>query len=152
MTVFRDDMTLAEARDALRELVEEGHRCPCCTQYAKVYRWALYRGAIGFLSRLYRAGGTTEFVDSKLVKLPGQGGDGSRLRNFGLVEQESQRRPDGGKSGWWRVTAEGERFLRGQHAVPKYVYVYDNRVLRRDGPDVMARDIDTDFDYALFVL
>ena len=30
-------MSLGDAREWLRERVEHGARCPCCTQFAKVY-------------------------------------------------------------------------------------------------------------------
>jgi hypothetical protein len=101
------------------------------------------------LIRLYQEGGTTEFIESKTVKQPGQGGDATRLAHWGLVEQESERRPDGGKSGFWRVTPLGERFLLGDATIPKYVYVYDGRALRSGGPQVSIRDaLGKKFDYA----
>lgn len=137
---FSDDMTLGEARGRLRELVYHGERCPCCTQHAQVYRWSLYATAIRTLVALYRAGGTTRFVESKTVKIPGQGGDMSRLAHWHLVEQESVRRADGGRSGWWRVTPLGEEFLRGRATIPKYVYVFDGRRLKADGPELGIRE------------
>ena len=92
---------LEEAKQWLRDRIDEGARCPCCTQYAQVYRWSLYSTAAAMLIRLYRVGGTESFVESKSVKHPGQGGDATRLRFWNLVEQEPERRQDGGRSGWW---------------------------------------------------
>lgn len=145
---FSDSMPLGEARARLRELVYDGHRCPCCTQYAKVYRWSLYGSAGRLLILLWRKGRTTDFVESKSVKVPGQGGDVTRLNHWGLVEQESERRPDGGKSGWWRVTPLGEQFVLGQATIPKYVYTYDGRCLNQDGPLRTIHDVlDKKFSY-----
>lgn len=142
------DMTLEEAKEWLRERIDDGARCPCCTQYAQVYRWSLYGGAAAMLIRLYRAGGTVSFVESKSVKYPGQGGDVTRLRLWSLVEEEPERRADGGKSGYWRVTELGEQFVHGWTTIPKYAYVFDGRLLRVDGPPVDIVDaLGTKFDY-----
>lgn len=145
-----DGWTLRAARDWLREQLDEGAHCPCCTQYAKVYRWSLYGTAIRALALFYRLGGTTQFVHSRDLKGYGHAGQGdaSRLRNWGLLEEETSRRQDGGRSGYWRVTARGEAFLHGRISVPKYLHVYNNRVLKHSGPDVGVRDVlGTRFNY-----
>lgn len=129
---IRSSLTLAEAREILAWNLEEGLDCLCCAQRAQVYRWSLYSTAARLLFRLYRVGGTTKFVESKAVKGVGQG-DASRLRMWGLVEQESDRRPDGGKSGWWRVTELGERFIYKQATIPRHTWVYDGAVVWQEG-------------------
>ena len=48
-------MTLADARDELRDLVNDGHRCPCCTQFAKVYRRKIHSTTARELIGFYRA-------------------------------------------------------------------------------------------------
>lgn len=147
---FPDDMTIGEARGILRELVKGpgGHACPICTQHAQVYRWSLYASAVAMLMRMHHLGGTAEFVESKAVKVPGQGGDATRLRFWGLVEQEKERRPDGGRSGWWRVTTAGSEFVRGLRSIPKYAYTYDGRCLELGGSQVTVRDaLGKSFDY-----
>jgi hypothetical protein len=150
---FPDDMPVGEAREKMNERVwQEGQRCPVCIQWAKVYRWRLYATAARFLVRLYRAGGTDTFVESKTVKVPGQGGDATRLRHWRLVEHEKERRPDGGRSGFWRVTERGERFVRGEIAVPKYAYTYDGRCLLLNGdPGTISDVLGESFDYADYV-
>lgn len=140
--MFTPNMTIGEAQVTLRRVLYEGLTCPVCTQYAKIYRWSLYATAAHCLLLLYRAGGTQEFVHTSTLKEMGHKGQGdhARLRLWGLVEQNEEPRADGGKSGWWRVTAEGERFARGESAIPKYAYVYDSRLIRVDGPRVTIRD------------
>lgn len=123
-----EGMTLGDARRSLDAMLEDGGHCPCCGQYAQIHRWKLYATAAKLLVRLYAKGGTTEFIESKPIKGKGQG-DGARLRYWALAEEEKVRRPDGGKSGWWRVLPHGENFIRYQGTIPEYVYVYDNKVL-----------------------
>jgi hypothetical protein len=139
LSFYGDGPSLAQARAELMDELDEGTTCPCCGQHAQRYRWSLYSTACWMLIRLYEAGGVTEFVESKRVKRPGDGGSASHLWLWGLVEHEPDRRPDGGKSGWWRVTAAGERFIRGG-SIPKYAYVYNGVVERHDGQLVTISD------------
>ena len=55
-------------------------------------------------------------------------GDAAKLVYWGLIEEEALQREDGGRAGWWRVTAYGERFLKGLIRVPKYARVFDEPV------------------------
>lgn len=143
-------MTLADAQDALAEQLEDGTRCPCCDQHAQIYRWSLYATAVKALIALYKKGGTTTFIESKTLKplVPSYQGDMSRLRHWGLAEQESERRPDGGKSGFWRVTSFGEAFVLGYQTIPKYVWIYSGRVLASGGERCTIKDtLGKKFDY-----
>jgi hypothetical protein len=140
-------ITLAEAREQLFAELRDGTTCPCCDQHAQEYRWSLYRRAIRMLERLYQIGGTDHYVESKRAKAPGDGGSFSHLRLWDLVVQENERRPDGGKSGYWRVTPLGEQFLRRQTRVPKYAWVYNGELLRREGEMLWITDIVDDFDW-----
>jgi len=135
-------MTLGEAQEMLRPLIWEpkGAICPLCHQHAQVYKWTLYSTAVRLLAELYKAGGTEKLVEAKRVKPTGSQGDGARLRYYGLAESDKDRRPDGGKSGWWQVTEFGRAFLFDRAVVRKNVWVYDNRVMRREGPPVRVRD------------
>jgi len=134
--------TLTEARDWLRERLYDGARCPCCEQYARVYRRKLNATMIRALVALYRAGGTERYVHGPTV-LRGTnvfGGEVGKLALFGLVAEETARREDGGRSGWWLVTREGEEFLHRRRVVRKYATVYDGRRLGWAGDDVTVDD------------
>lgn len=135
--VFPDDLTLGEARDLLRSLVSEGAHCPLCTQSAKIYSRSIGSTVARSLIRLYQAGGM------RFQHLPTVVGrsssEESKLRYWGLLEEERARRPDGGRSGWWRVTPLGEQFVLGKTTVPKYAYVYANKCIRLDGEQVSIR-------------
>jgi len=141
---FDDDFddpgwTLAEARDWVLDQLDDGITCPCCGQHAQRYRWTLYRSAIDLLLNFYRVGGVTRFVESREVKGKTQG-SASHLAFWDLVEEENKRRPDGGKSGWWRVTPFGESFILDGASIRKYAYVYNREVERFDGPYVTISD------------
>lgn len=114
---------------------ENGATCPTCQQHAQVYRWNLYSTAASALILMYRLGGTTEFVHTNDLKALGHRGQGdtSRLRLWNLVEREIDRRPDGGRSGFWRVTHEGAAFVQGTFKIQKYAWVYAGRLLGLDG-------------------
>lgn len=148
--LFDDGMTLGEARDLLRTLVDEGHACPCCTQYAKVYRRKVHVSmAVGLIS-LFRMFGR-EFGDLQAARKERGATDNreeSKLRYWGLVEEEPTLRPDGGRSGWWRVTSLGEEWVRNSAAIPKYARIYDGRCLQLLGESVWITDaLGTKFDY-----
>lgn len=140
---MNEEMTLREAKEYLDAHIEAGVKCPCCGQFAKIYRWSLYSTAVKALILYYRIGRTRRFVHSNRLKdhnYKGQG-DASRLQNWGLVEGEKTLRPDGGRSGYWRVTDLGERFLKGAASIPKYIYVFDGQVIDYSPEAVMLADV-----------
>lgn len=139
--------SLGAAKQWLRERVEDGEKCPCCGQLAKVYKRKINSGMARSLIAMYQAGGTN------WVHLPTQVGSRSReegkLRYWGLVEEELERRPDGGRQGYWRVTELGELFIQGKTRVYKYARIYDGRCLGLQGDLVGIKDALGDkFDYA----
>lgn len=131
--------TLAEAKDWLRAQLPKGAACPCCGQHAQVYRRSMYDTLTRALIRCYAQGGTGTFVHSnKIGKL--RGGEMGKLAYFDLVEEERARRPDGGRTGYWRVTDRGEAWLLGRTTIYKTAWVYDGRVQYFDGPQVSVAD------------
>lgn len=142
MAQFRNDMTLQEARDKLRELVEHGHRCPCCTQFAKVYKRKVNSTMARGLIDIYRNAGI-EWCHVRSLRSSSHAGDNreeSKLRYWGLLEEETDRRGDGGRSGWWRVTPEGEEWVLNRSSVLKYALLYDGRCLGHRGELVTIKD------------
>jgi hypothetical protein len=131
-------MTLGEARDKLRELVEDGEHCPCCTQFAKVYKRRIHASMAATLIRMYRAVPPEQFM--YLPDIPQKARDCTFLRYWDLIAEESVVRPDGGRAGWWRVTREGHLFVRGEVFTPKYARVYDGRCLGFEGDAVSIHD------------
>ena len=130
---FPDDMTLGEARAALRELVVGGYKCPCCTQMARIYRRRITRPMAKALIECWQKGGS-EFV--YVADLPTHSSDFAKLVYWNLIEEQKTIRPDGGRAGYWRVTPKGEEYLYGEIVLPKYAKVYDAKCLGLDDTEL----------------
>lgn len=131
-------VTLDEAREWLRDRVNDGVACPCCTQFAKVYVRAVTSTSAWSLIRLYRAAGL-DFAHWPSV-IGRKQADEAKLVYWGLVEEKLKTRDDGGRAGWWRVTAHGERWIWGDITIPKYARIYDGRCLGLHGDQVTIND------------
>jgi len=114
----------------LETKLEDGARCPCCQQYAKVYRRSLNSGMAASLIWLCR-----EFMFGQ-VQVAGAYVDIGKAPAYVLRSREwgklahwklAETKPN--TSGMWRPTKEGGMFVRGTLEVPKHVYLYDNKVL-----------------------
>ena len=145
-------VTLAEARDWLRERIDEGEQCPCCEQLAKVYRRKIHAGMARALVMMFKAAPVGEPIYKPLV-LRGVGAaarDESLCRYWGLIEPDEGRRDDtSSRTGWWKVTDKGGLFVLGAITVPKYARIYDGRLLNLTGDPVSIRDcLGKSFDYA----
>lgn len=142
-----DDGTLREARDWLRERVDDGATCPCCTQLAKVYRRRIHATLARAIITLYRHGGLGQFVHAP--SLPGDTHEISQAVWWGLIEEDEAVREDRGRAGWWRVTPLGAAFILQEQQVPKYARVYDGRCLGLVGEPVWISDaLGAKFSYA----
>ena len=138
--MFHDDMTLREAKNLLREAVYDGAECPCCTQYAKVYKRTINSQMAQTLITMHRAQTGDEWLHLPTL-LGRKQADEAKLRYWGLIEEQPGVRDDGSaRVGWWRLTALGARFALGVAAVPKYALVYNGRCLGFDGPRVTIQD------------
>lgn len=146
-------MTLAEARGKVmqRALTEKEPRCPCCGQMAKVYRRKLYSTMAHDLIRLYQAGAGSDWVHVPSV-LGYNGGDIIKCSYWDLIEEESVRRPDGGRAGYWRLTEDGVEFANRRAKIRKYAIVYNGRCLALEGPYVDIVDcLGEKFDYSRLI-
>jgi hypothetical protein len=141
--------TLEEAQEWLRSRVDAGATCPCCSQHAKVYKRKVTSGMAQALIIMYRTHQRSWFYLPDLAR-QWRGRDEANLRFFDLIEEATERRPDGGHKGWWRVTRKGEAFVQGTATVPKYARIYNGRRLSfdRTEPQVSIRDaLGTKFSY-----
>lgn len=144
--LFNEEMTVREAKAILRQLVNDGHECPVCTQLAKVYQRKLHATMAATAIKLYRAGGDREFIHTP--SLPGDTHEASQLAWWGLAVEELAFRPDDGRAGFWKLTEHGVAFVRGQATIPKYARVYDHRCLSTVGDPTTIREALGDrFDY-----
>lgn len=142
---FKGNMTLREAQDVLRPLTTDGHKCPLCTQFAKVYKRKIHAGMVRTLIAMYRKGGLG-WVYLPDVKQKSR--DSTGMAWWDLIEEEKALRPDGGRVGWWRLTSLGEEFVLDRRTVRKYAHIYDGRWLSFSGDMVGIRDcLGTQFNY-----
>jgi hypothetical protein len=99
---------------------KEGQVCPVCDRRLRLYERKLNSGMVACLLMLYRAAGRDYAHIRDVADTPGR--EQARLRHWGLLEPSPAVRDDGGPPGTYRVTELGERFVRGQLAVPKMVF------------------------------
>lgn len=139
--------TLDEAQDWLRSRLDEGAECPCCKQFAKVYKRPINSQMARWLIWLvleYKH--NQRWIDVKESAL--RGGDYGKLAHWGLIEQEQNTNPTKRTSGLWRPTAKGTDFVFEAVRVEKKVHLYDGRVMGFSGGLVSIRNaLGKQFDY-----
>jgi len=128
--------TLFVAAMNLEENLEVGAKCPCCLQYAKVYRRSLNSGmaaSLIWLCREFMYGAGLEagaYVDiGRAPKYVLRSREWGKLAHWKLAEIRPHLSDEKRTSGLWRPTKEGGLFVRGTLEVPSHVYLYDNKVL-----------------------
>lgn len=141
--------TLAQAQAWLRKRIDDGERCPCCTQLAKVYRRRIHHTIARSLIDMYRL--ASPQMDG-WVHVPTEispACEVGKARYWGLIEESLTPRQDGGRAGWWRLTDTGERFIRNEQSIPMYARIYDGRCLGLEGDPVFIEDaLGSKFNYA----
>ncbi len=152
--------TLSEARfnfkDSIEEAIEQSSKdsiiCPCCKHRHKIYKRSIDFNTALTLAYMFKAGGRIAVHVSKVQRKYGNintGGYFAILRNWGLINESLSHEPKGGRqSGYWKVTEEGELFLKGKLQVPKYCHILKNECIGLSGEPVSITDcIPEDFDY-----
>jgi hypothetical protein len=161
MEPLPDTTPLSEARDWLRERVERkgGGKCPVCSQHAEVYKRSVYATVARFLIGLYwmtppdatipDAWVSARAVAERYGLRLNEGGDRSKLRYWDLVDIPDAVRADGSpRTGYFRITSLGRAYAEDRHRIRKTAVIYDDRVLRFEGPEVGIRDaLRKRFDY-----
>jgi hypothetical protein len=134
-------MTLDEAKAELKKGLKEGTLCPCCGQDAKVYRRSISTSMVKGLLLFADLHGSDWGHVPSIPDLARLGGDWSKLRYWGLIEERIATRENGARSGEWRITDTGRAFLAGSK-VKKYAYTF-NAVVYPDssGPDVSISEV-----------
>lgn len=152
MTSHDPTLTLGEAKAWLRQRVREGAHCPCCGQFAKVYKRKLTATQVRTLAEVGRRQAQREAVGVPawihLPDIPQRSRDFATVAYFRLAEEERVRRPDGGRSGWWKVTPLGYEFLEGVATVPRYAKVYNGGCIGFEGDHVSLAEIAPGFSFA----
>jgi len=144
--------------DAFMREVERtgGTHCPCCGQFAKIYRRRLNCQAAFGMVRLAAMGSAESFNTyqhvSKIMSGYGGrtgGGDFAKAALWNLIEQMPNDAPERHTSGKWRLTQEGILFATNQIRIREYVNIYNGEVLNYSGGYVGIKDaLHAQFNYA----
>ena len=123
-------MSLEQARkNLMAKIRDKGAICPCCGQFAKVYDRQINTGMARSLAKMYRRGLEWQHIPTTIGARSREEG---KLAYWGLVEESTEPRSDGGRAGWWRVTPHGAAFIQGKIRLPKYALVYNAECLELD--------------------
>lgn len=130
------NVSLSEARQWLRERIEEGQKCPCCGQHTKIYKRALASSLAAALMGLYRLSRNDRqfyHVNDILAaaQLPSTvGREFSIIRYWGLtVEKQKNEDEDKRSSGYWAITDTGIAFVEKKISIQSHVHLYNAEVL-----------------------
>lgn len=135
--------SLHDVRLIFAHALQGGAECPCCGRYAKVYHRRIYGAMVAFLVKLtaeYVANpGTCVNVRTVAQKTSLMGGDYAKLLYWDLVERVDE--------GNWIPTSKGIDFALDKIRVPKYVVLYNAKVLEFSEETVGVRESLGKFDY-----
>jgi hypothetical protein len=121
-----DGSTITEARAWMWPRFRAGKvsKCPCCGRMVKLYPRTITGGMVRVMAKMANHGRPMSGRDAVAA---GKGcGDYAKLVFWGMIKLI----PDAGsKQGGWVVTKVGHDFLAGKTHVPKWMLVYDDRVM-----------------------
>lgn len=153
--------TLTHARKWLFDTVEDGAKCPCCQQLAKLYKRNLNSGmarSLVWLVRQSNANKVNGLSPAGWVYLGKEAPawllrtkELATTRHWGLVELKPRDPEDTARrtSGIWRPTEKGVDFVHCRLRVPKRVHLYDNIQCGWSEEHVsVVEALGTKFDYA----
>ena len=135
LELFTTERSLVDAKEWLNARIYEGAPCPCCGQFARVYRRKLNVGLACWLIWLVkrhlatiRAVGHDE-VWHDVRDSDVRGGDYGKLIHWRLVVQKENEDETKRTSGMWQPTARGVEFACHNSTEPSHVYLYNNQVI-----------------------
>lgn len=130
--------SLEEAKTQLRASFKtKGMKCPCCTQFVKMYNRAITSAMACALIYIHKSGKREFFhVEDYLKEIDCPSsirGDFAKLRFFGLIESIDLTRKDGSdRSGYYKITQKGIDFVNGTIQVPRAVRIFNNATYGMD--------------------
>lgn len=131
--------TLREEQKRIEREREKGTHCQACGQFAKVYPRQIHSTMAVTLIDFYKLSKQDEgfhhvaviFTKSRTAMHRLNGGDWAKLAGWGLIEEQPKDASEKTKrtSGFWRITEAGKNFVEKRTKVPRYMYVYDDKIL-----------------------
>jgi len=120
------------------EITSEG-KCPCCGQTVGAYKRNLTSAHARNFLRMLKAG-KDNFHHYKEVS-DGEGTDFSKPKYWGLLIKKPNEDPKMISSGFWKLTDKAILFIKGSIGLPKYAYVYNDRVLKFSDEEIKFLDL-----------
>jgi len=124
--------TLQEAIDYVKNNAGKGVYCPCCEQFAKIYKRKLNSGmaaSLVWLVRTYLEKQNWIYVWKIAPKFILRSAEIGKLAHWELAIQKTNEDDDSKRtSGLWKPTEKGIKFVRRRISVPSHVFLYDNHV------------------------
>lgn len=119
--------TLEEAKQFLRNNWEKGVECPCCTQHVRLWKHSINSAIARTLIAMYRKNGTDWVHIMKDIHLTTMYG----IAEFWeLIVPKTENDEDKKSSGYWKLTERGRQFVTAQIIIPRYKWVFENKVRR----------------------
>lgn len=144
-----EDRSLEEAQSELLSKIKKGSRCLCCGQFSKRYKYVFSANMCKYLFLLSEENKKKPGLFFHVTDLPKKiltSRDFLRSSYYQLIEEaENADTKKKKRSGLWRITAQGQRFVDRSLAVYKYVVVYNEDVLRFEGPQQFIDDCDEEY-------
>ena len=134
------ERTLKEGREYVRRNLRKGVKCPCCTQFCKVYKRQIHSTMARMLISLYHLGPGYHHFNAVMRGISGGWGDFSKLASWGLIIEEANDDPAKRKSGMWAITDRGKQFVRNEIEIPRYIETYNNKQVGVSTDTVMIVD------------
>lgn len=124
--------TLVEARRQFKSAIKDkGANCPCCGRWGKINGYQINSTQVRGMIWMLRNFRKNEWVDlSKAPKWVLRSKSMATLHHWGLLESKPNEDPDKKGSGFWRLTQRGRDFLRRKILLPKYAFVFDNKLVK----------------------
>lgn len=116
-------------------------KCPCCDRVARIYKRHLHSSVARQLIMLYRQNPDGYVHVSDLIP-DGQAGAGdfTKAKYFGLIYEMPHEVGKKKKSGYWKLSRKGRRFVEGIEEIPTYAIVYEDNVIGWDNDTVTIKD------------
>jgi len=141
--------TLEEAKQYLRDNYEEGTKCPCCGQNVKLYKRKLGSVMARCLIKMYNSTSKWMHVRDIVKGISDTGtNDFSKLKYWGMIEEQENTDTRKRNSGYWKLTHKGELFVVGRETVPSHAHIYNTRLMGWSDTQISIRQaLGNQFDY-----
>jgi len=127
------EMKLYTARNLVDDNAKTGIDCPCCGQFAKIYKrkinTPMSRFLIWFVMRYESDPRWYSLYEFPLFQGCRGGGDFPKLRYWNLLVQKENEDPEKKCSGIWKTTPKAREFVYQETKLPSHVYLYNGKMV-----------------------